>query len=336
MPVTEEITAIITLLVGIAAVLTPLFLLLAWSGQRAANRKLDEVNRRLDQLCQTLQESAFQAASHPAPPATATPPAPETEPSVATPAAAPAAATAVTTDVFGSEEPATPGEDLDLGDFGTEESLDLDFPAEPPAEAEEVPPARQEGPGEAAEAPEQASDFAPSDDFELEEEPWGGEAAAGTDDWDFEEEETPAAARDPFTAAATAGIEEADEFHADFDMNEEAPLAAADTVEDDDGFSFETAAEGAEEEQAEEGFPGEEDDFPFDTSPAQEGPTEEELPAEEEAAPEPDIFPMPDNPARPDVSMARCGACDHKLAYKKTLAGKKARCPSCKTAFVLP
>jgi hypothetical protein len=62
-----------------------------------------------------------------------------------------------------------------------------------------------------------------------------------------------------------------------------------------------------------------------------------EDPAEETPAePPPAIIQLADDPARPDVSLARCGQCDHKLAYKKTLAGKKARCPSCKSAFVLP
>jgi len=76
----------------------------------------------------------------------------------------------------------------------------------------------------------------------------------------------------------------------------------------------------------------------------EEPPAEEEAPAEEPPAPfeaepveePPAIIKLADDPARPEVSMARCGACDHKLAYKKTLAGKKARCPSCKGAFILP
>lgn len=42
------------------------------------------------------------------------------------------------------------------------------------------------------------------------------------------------------------------------------------------------------------------------------------------------------DPAKPQVALARCRDCGHKLAYRMELAGKKVRCPSCRSALYLP
>jgi hypothetical protein len=70
-------------------------------------------------------------------------------------------------------------------------------------------------------------------------------------------------------------------------------------------------------------------------------PAAEESPAEEEKEAgtppvRPEATPLPQDPTRPGVSLARCGTCGHKLAYKRALSGKQVRCPSCKTPLRLP
>jgi len=87
----------------------------------------------------------------------------------------------------------------------------------------------------------------------------------------------------------------------------------------------------AEDRRMEESF-----DSAFPSDGDDEEPAEEESTQEPQEEEPPAIVQLDDDPARPDVSLARCGQCDHKLAYKKTLAGKKARCPSCQGTFTLP
>lgn len=75
--------------------------------------------------------------------------------------------------------------------------------------------------------------------------------------------------------------------------------------------------------------------------PAATQPSEEESAAGEElpepaVEEKPAIIPLDPDPRRPAVNLARCGQCGHKLAYKESLSGKRARCPSCQAAFVLP
>jgi len=150
-----------------------------------------------------------------------------------------------------------------------------------------------------------------------------------------------------------------------FDLDEQMPGgetfsdSETESVEPGDelGFFTEEPAEaqappadafaGTEETAGESAVP-DEDDFRmeqnFDSagSPADElseatpGTGSAEQATAEVAEKPPAIIPLEDDPARPEVSLARCGQCAHKLAYKKTLAGKKARCPSCKGDFILP
>lgn len=121
-----------------------------------------------------------------------------------------------------------------------------------------------------------------------------------------------------------------------FSMDEEEELPGAEEPQEK-AFAdsqFETTAE------EEEPFA----DSPFGASAEEEEPAAEFTPPtpEEEPVPiEPEteklsIIRLPDNPKTPNVNLARCAICDHKLSYRKALAGKKAKCPSCKTVFTLP
>jgi hypothetical protein len=60
-----------------------------------------------------------------------------------------------------------------------------------------------------------------------------------------------------------------------------------------------------------------------------------ELPATAEAPPT-GVVRLEGDPARPGVSMVRCLSCNYKLAYPEKLAGKRVRCPSCRTSLDLP
>jgi DNA-directed RNA polymerase subunit RPC12/RpoP len=57
-------------------------------------------------------------------------------------------------------------------------------------------------------------------------------------------------------------------------------------------------------------------------------------PPEQQQSPE--LVALPGNPQRPEVALARCGQCGRKIAYPKRLSGKRVRCPSCKSGYVLP
>ena len=68
------------------------------------------------------------------------------------------------------------------------------------------------------------------------------------------------------------------------------------------------------------------EEAPVEEAPVEEAPTEEA----------PGIIKLEDDPARPDVCLARCMVCNYKLAYPIKLAGKRVRCPSCKSEHLLP
>lgn len=136
----------------------------------------------------------------------------------------------------------------------------------------------------------------------------------------------------------TGAGEDQDPLDSAFDSDEEDADSAAGTdaeerrMEESFDSAFPPTSESEEQapaETAEEQTPPETDEEQAPSEPA----AEETPQAVEEP---PAIIRLDDDPARPEVSLARCGSCDHKLAYKKTLSGKRARCPSCKGAFVLP
>lgn len=63
----------------------------------------------------------------------------------------------------------------------------------------------------------------------------------------------------------------------------------------------------------------------------------EEVPAESEEPPSGSgVIRLGGDPNRPDICLARCLACNYKLAYPGKLSGKRIRCPSCKSEHVLP
>jgi len=205
-------------------------------------------------------------------------------------------------------------------------------PAAPPAEPAQddleeafsidAPASREDSPAEAVEDdggyefPDEDNSFDNLPEAEAEE--FAAEAAAtgdGSDDFDFPmDDELPAAG---------------EELASDFGIDES---PAADGLSDEEEAAL-GGAFGAPAEQEDAGWQDAEEESTEESEEAwPEARTEEETPAEEAPA----IVKLEDDPARPDVSMARCGKCDHKLAYKKNLAGRKARCPSCKEAFILP
>ena len=148
-----------------------------------------------------------------------------------------------------------------------------------------------------------------------------------------------------------------------------ASLAAAnadeglDTTENEASFSFDQSFDPESEEIAadmdESTVPSDEQHFSFGEpeeapvafeEPAVEEPAVEEPAVEEPAAPvvdEPEssaaaeeassgVVSLEGDPARPGVSMVRCLSCNYKLAYPEKLAGKRVRCPSCRTGLDLP
>ena len=154
-------------------------------------------------------------------------------------------------------------------------------------------------------------------------------------DLEGEAEEDSFAAADPGQEA-----EVEDDFFSAADEQQEPLAGAFDTDEAEatdattDSFAADEAAD--EEDDGETEAEDRRMEESFDSAFPSSGADEEEATREPQEEEPPAIVQLDDDPARPDVSLARCGQCDHKLAYKKTLAGKKARCPSCQGTFTLP
>jgi outer membrane biosynthesis protein TonB len=103
----------------------------------------------------------------------------------------------------------------------------------------------------------------------------------------------------------------------------------------------ETAEDGYEEE------PPAEDEPATEPAPPQ-GMFQQEIPQEESDTPEPrqaaahEEEPPQEEPqesaphSTTERAVIACESCGNKLAYPKTLAGKRARCPACKTIIRLP
>jgi hypothetical protein len=176
----------------------------------------------------------------------------------------------------------------------------------------------------AAEPGESDDVFGASADFEFDLD----DLAAGSESLD--ELGTADAGDDDFSAKTSGSLDPLDD---SFDAAEAFDATGAFETDEPDGDANAEATAGddelagtagTEDRQLSAGF---DHDFPAGA---------EEPPEEETTEAPPAIIRLDDDPARPDVNLARCGQCDHKLAYKKNLSGKKARCPSCKGAFVLP
>lgn len=141
----------------------------------------------------------------------------------------------------------------------------------------------------------------------------------------------------PAEEAAAAAAEEKPLELEPFFPEEEEPPPPAPTPEEQP-FTFEPL-KAAEEEKTTEG----EERIavaPFDEQAPSEEPPAAPAAEEETAPPEPraasGITRLADDSGKPGTRFARCEGCGHKLAYKQALAGKRVRCPSCKTVHTLP
>lgn len=125
------------------------------------------------------------------------------------------------------------------------------------------------------------------------------------------------------------------------------PLEDSNTNESEDSFSFDQSFDDEPNELAADieksSPPSDEHNFSF--GEAEETPTsvaEPAVPVAEEPESSPvvkapaGVVSLEGDPARPGVSMVRCLSCNYKLAYPEKLAGKRVRCPSCRTGLDLP
>jgi len=309
----------LSILLGLLMLLLPFILLLiAWRILKWSSTTAQQVTRlteQMDELIRQLQHGAPAAAANSddsldlAPDENR-----EAEDDFDILAAAPAAAADSETASYTTDDETAPAaspfaeaDDSDESSFEFPADEDEEFGDLAGPQEEMEPAAAFDAAQFAAEPADKSEDFS----FDIDEDMPDAEAAdlppavaaAGQDD-DF----------------LTGAGEDQDQLDSAFDNDEAETDSAAGTD--------------TEERRMEESF-----DSAFPSAAESEGQAPSET-AEEETpqAPEepPAIIRLDDDPARPDVNLARCGSCDHKLAYKKTLSGKRARCPSCKGAFVLP
>lgn len=295
----------IAMVLSLVTLLLPLIMLiLLWKISKATSTTANQLERLIAQIDQLIQNTAA-----PAPRATE-----ESAPQKNAPAASSESFDLLAAQTVTAATDAVEEEAADLGNAFSLDSSVNEPEAAAPAEQEEEEDTGFEFPVDDEVFGDLASDEDESDALTAEAAP---AAEQDAESFDFSLEEEPAAEEE---FASDFGIEEPEEEAAEgLSEEEEAAL----------GGAFDTADE--TEEPGEESFAATaEQDF-------SEPPSEEEPEAEAEAEETtPAIVKLDDDPDRPEVSMARCGKCDHKLAYKKTLAGRKARCPSCKEAFILP
>ncbi len=297
---------IFSLLMLLLSILIPFFIWRIWKWSYTTSQELKNLNEKFDQLLLLQQDAGREVPSDDATTetagffaGTADGTATDEEPVAEDLAAETAAAMAAEDDVTKSpaESPASPVTDNDAG-------TSFEQPQDGPS--------ADDG---GFDFSIETGDFGEKPQKTTEEELFSADGdafAAGDDDFAFDtnDEQT---AEEAATVdggqktEATSAFGEEDDFAGAFREEEGAGEQPADTTRDDWG-----AAE----------------DGDFAAFPAD----EPEEPAEEKPA----IIALDPDPRRPDVKLARCGSCDHKLAYKEGLSGKKARCPSCKSPFVLP
>lgn len=311
-----------SVLMMVLSILVPFFIWRIWKWTYATSQELSQLNEKFDQLL-TLQQGGAKTIPQPAP------------------AMAPAWNEAPEADEF-AVEPATTEtpDDADVDPLAS--AFDVtDAPAAAAAEDafEDVTGVStdtvEESGFEFAVSPEDAFgadleddltesggfEFGEHDGSESEETSAAEDAfadAAGEDDFSFGEEED----------SEVASLNQ--EFDNAFGQTDEPSHQTANADQDNlDGFGQEEDAEEfADDAPAEEDFPP--------AAPEADLFAAETMDPEPETEAQPDIIALEADPKRPSVSLARCGKCDHKLAYKDSLSGKKARCPSCQSAFVLP
>lgn len=122
----------------------------------------------------------------------------------------------------------------------------------------------------------------------------------------------------------------------------------SDSAKSEDTFSFSQSFDAEPNELAAEmqetTVPSAEPDFSFgepeETPAAVKEPVasaaEEAEPLVAAKEPPSGVISLEGDPARPGVRMVRCLSCNYKLAYPEKLAGKRVRCPSCRTGLDLP
>lgn len=318
------------LLMLFLSILIPFFVWRIWKWSYTTSQELKQLNEKFDRFL-TLQQTGVPI-----------------EPAAQADAAANAFAAAVwETPAEETAEPEAAGESSE-----SEDPLASAFDADESATEEETSsaaeetvqssadlgtsPAPADGPEESAEKSGFEFAVSPEEAFGSEE-PAVPEAAESPFDIGAEEESTDVAADAmDFTDAPAEESSLGDDFAGDdsaFEFGAEEDAEAAnldqefDSVFNSDESSTEAdpfASFGAEQtDETEDAF----------QETGEEAPAAEPEPAAEEA---PAIIALEPDPQRPTVKLARCGQCDHKLAYKESLRGKKARCPSCQSAFVLP
>ncbi|WP_139800638.1 hypothetical protein [Geothermobacter hydrogeniphilus] len=321
------------LLMLVLSILVPFFVWRIWKWSYATSQELKQLNEKFDQFLSQQQagvpvEEAAESTS-------------------ATTAFAPAA--------WEPEEEKTdpPPAGQDDND-PLAAAFDLDEATE---QEQEAPATEQTTEMEPATVTETAADDSPRETgFEFAvspEEAFGEETteesqAPAADAFAFEEEQTGDDA-DPFAEASDNREPQETAFGGDdsaleFTEDEDAEAANLDQ-QFDSAFNHEESAEDSATETTDDPFAGFGEQPPAEEKPAPGTPAEKPVaaPAEEAAVAEtepveekPAIIALEPDPQRPTVKLARCGQCNHKLAYKETLSGKKARCPSCRSAFVLP
>jgi len=334
------------LLMLVLSILVPFFVWRIWKWSYATSQELKTLNEKFDQLL-SRQEAGVpvEELANPALAAAAVAPASLTpQEEVEEPAADEMPEPAASEDPLASA--------FELNETGEQQQAEAEFEDETLEEPDEAPvedfaiPSEDEQPAEE----ETGFEFAvsPEEAFGAEE-PGSDEeitAAGAAEDLAFDEQELPTAEEGSDVFAQEKDEEPLDQGFAaddnafDFDAEEDAEAAGL-------GQDFDSAFDAGQEDRASSAE--EQDPFAsFDTGQtateetdearqdADEAVEEEEPAAAEPEEEKPAIIPLDPDPQRPTVKLARCGQCDHKLAYKEALSGKKARCPSCKSAFMLP
>jgi len=324
------------LLTLVLSILVPFFVWRIWKWSYATSQELKQLNEKFDQLL-TLQQAGVpvEEAAESASATTAFAPTawePEEEKTDPPPAGQ------------DDNDPLAAAFDLDET---TEQEQEQDLP--PAEQTTEPEPAAAVASNSMEETGETGFEFAVSPEEAFGEETTEESQAPAADAFAFEEEQTDGDA-DPFAEDSDSRPPQETAFGGDdsaleFTEDEDAEAANLDQQFDSAFNHEESAEEDSTTETTDDPFAGFGEQPPAEEEPPAETPAEEPAaaPAEEAAVAEtkpveekPAIIALEPDPQRPTVKLARCGQCDHKLAYKETLSGKKARCPSCRSAFVLP
>lgn len=323
-----------SVLMMILSVLIPFFIWRIWKWSYTTSQELSQLNEKFDQLLR-LQQGGTTTLAAPSPVAELAAPA-ITAAWDDEPAEEPAADEPLPTEATESDDVDPLASAFDVADLQPETAEEETF--------------EQATPADSTEAPESGFEFAvsPEDAFGEDQEEESLDDASGFEFGETDElaEQDADEEDDPFAGAAIGDKDEGDDFS--FDAEEDSEVASLNQEFDNAFGQADEPADDSDDSEFDraDSFGGETaEEFAGDTPAQEDGPPadpDEDLFAAETIEPEaatetqPDIIALEADPKRPSVSLARCGKCDHKLAYKDSLSGKKARCPSCQSAFVLP